>query len=105
MVPLLGTIGVQALAIAALAIAMLLLPDITAHANPALRFALLTYLAVHALVGGLMALHAVLRWRGGFVSAVRATDLRLAVLWNDYAAVAALIGLGFVFALAMGGQA
>ena len=65
-----------------------LLPLATAHANPALRLALLAYCAVHAGVAMLIAFHAALRWRGGFVSSIRATDVRIAVAWTDYAALA-----------------
>ena len=67
---------------------MVLLGDATLHANQALRFALYLYCAVHAAVAMLIAGHAAWRWREGYVSAVRATDLRLAVLWTDYSALA-----------------
>src|SRR5690606_32091592 len=67
---------------------MLLVVGPTEHANGALRFVLLTYCAVHAGVATLLALHAQLRWRGGFVSAIRATDMGITRAWTDYAALA-----------------
>lgn len=76
--------------------AIVLVPDPTSHANLALRVALLVYCAVHALVAMLLALHALLRWRGGFVSARRATDLRVTRAWTDYAAIAQVPAWGLI---------
>ena len=87
---LLGAAALSGLTAIILIAGMVLLPDITSHANPALRFALFCYCAIHAGVAMLLALHASLRWQGGYVSAVRATDMRLVVLWTDYAAIAQL---------------
>ena len=82
---------------------MLLLGDATAHANLALRFALYCYCAIHAGIAMLIALHASWRWVGGYVSTVRATDLRLSVLWTDYAAVALLPAWALLLLLAGAG--
>jgi len=54
---------------------------------------------VHAGIGLLFLLSNVLRIAGGWVSARRATDLRLTGLWLDYCAVTGAIGIGLVLAL------
>ena len=51
-------------------------------------------------IGALIAVHAALRHRSGFVSARRATDPVLAWLWNGYGAVACWTGLVLVLILA-----
>ncbi|NMA96674.1 MAG: cytochrome ubiquinol oxidase subunit I, partial [Phyllobacteriaceae bacterium] len=79
------------------------IPDPTGHANLALRFALLTYCAVHAGVAGLLAFHAFLRSRAGFVSALRATDMRITRAWTDYAAVVQLPAWAILLLLSGGG--
>jgi len=68
-----------------------------------LRFALYCYCAIHAGIAMLIALHASWRWVGGYVSTVRATDLRLSVLWTDYAAVALLPAWALLLLLAGAG--
>jgi cytochrome c oxidase subunit I+III len=80
------------------------LPDITAHANAAVSFAVLCYCMIHAGLALLISAHAWWRHRRGYVSMRRATDLRLAVIWQDYAAVAMLAGIGLVFFLATQGS-
>ncbi len=85
---LLASVSLGAITTLALIAGLALTPDPTSHANLALRFALLTYCAIHSGVSMLLALHAWLRWRGGYVSAIRATDMRVTALWTDYAALA-----------------
>ncbi|MCZ4344427.1 cytochrome c oxidase subunit I [Devosia neptuniae] len=87
---LLGAVGLALLAACACLIGIMMLDDPTSHANPALRLALFAYGALHATIAAIMAGHAWWRWRTGFVSALRATDLRLTVLWADYAALTLL---------------
>ncbi|MGV3575807.1 MAG: cytochrome c oxidase subunit I [Devosia sp.] len=82
--------GIGALTTLILIVGIVAVPDPKTHANLALRVALLTYCAIHALVAASLAFHALLRWRGGFVSAVRATDLRIVRAWTDYAGFAQL---------------
>jgi cytochrome c oxidase subunit I+III len=71
-----------------LIIGVIMVPDPTSHANLALRVVLMTYCAIHALVATLLAFHALLRWRRGFISATRATDMRTTRAWTNYAACA-----------------
>ncbi|HEV7290818.1 MAG TPA: cytochrome c oxidase subunit I [Devosia sp.] len=106
MASLVGSMVLHGVVILGLAYAMYVLPDPTSHANPALRFAILLYGVVHASVAALLALQGVLRCRGGYLSPRRATTLNLVVLWTDFAAATLLVGVGFVYALAMlGGSA
>lgn len=103
--PVLGLVQALVLGLAgllALALALVLVPSPTSHANHALRFALLTYCAVHSGVAALLALHALLRWRNGFVDATRATDLRVTRAWTDYAAVAQVPAWALLLLLAGG---
>jgi cytochrome c oxidase subunit I+III len=93
----------SALTMMACVAGLVLLGDATVHANFALRFALFTYCAVHAAVALLIAAHAAWRWRQGYVSAVRATDIRLTVLWTDYAAVALIPAWALMLLLAGAG--
>jgi len=82
---------------------MAIIPDPTAHANLALRFVILAYCAVHSAVAVLLALHAWLRCRGGFVSSARATDLRVTRVWTDFAAITQLPGWAVLLMLSSGG--
>ena len=84
---------------------VLALPDVTAHANAAVSLALLCYCMVHAGLAMLITAHAWWRHRQGYVSARRATDLRLALIWQGYAAAAMLAGVAMVFFLATQGGA
>ena len=84
---------------------IIMVPDPTSHANPALRVALLAYCAIHALVAGLLSFHAFLRWRGGFISSIRATDLRITRAWTDYAALVQLPSWALLLLLSWGGLA
>ncbi|MET3926732.1 cytochrome c oxidase subunit I [Devosia sp. 2618] len=101
---LLGAASLGGLTVIALLAGLMLVPNPTSHANVALRFALLTYCAIHAAIAMLMAIHASLRWQGGYISAVRATDLRLVVLWNDYGAIALLPAWALLAMLAGAGH-
>ncbi|MBD0417032.1 cytochrome c oxidase subunit I [Oryzicola mucosus] len=102
---LLGTAVLAALAAAACIVGMVQLGDATIHANISLRFALYAYCAIHAGIAMLIAAHAAWRWRGGYVSAVRATSLRLSVLWTDYATAALIPAWGLTLLLARSGGA
>jgi hypothetical protein len=70
-------------------------PSPLTHAYGAVSNALLLSVGVHAAIGALFALHAMLRGRGGFVSPRRNLDHALASSWHDYAALtgAAVLGL------------
>jgi cytochrome c oxidase subunit I+III len=82
---------------------ILALPDIKDHANPAVSFALLCYCMIHAGLAMLISGHAWWRHRQDYVSARRATDLRLALTWQAYSALAMLLGMTMVFFLATQG--
>ena len=84
---------------------VVLIPGITEHANPAIRFALFCYCAVHLGVAMLVSLHGAWRWHQGYVSARRATELRLAVLWTDFAAIALIPAWAILLLLANAGGA
>jgi cytochrome c oxidase subunit I+III len=100
MLQVLGALS-QALALAALATTIVLLADPTGHARNAVVFAILVFAIVHTGVAGLVSGHG--RWRlaQGYVSARRDTDLRLAVLWNDFASVTTLLGMLMCVGLSM----
>jgi cytochrome c oxidase subunit I+III len=100
---LLGAAALAGLTALACVVGMILGGDATVHANLALRYALYAYCAIHAGIAMLIAAHAAWRWREGFVSAVRATDLRLSVLWTDYAALALLPAWALIILLARSG--
>ena len=76
-----------------------LVPQPREHALGATASALLGFVVAHAGIGLLFLLSNVLRIAGGWVSARRATDLRLTGLWLDYCAVTGAIGIGLVLAL------
>ncbi|UXN74057.1 cbb3-type cytochrome c oxidase subunit I [Devosia sp. A8/3-2] len=69
------------------------------HARLAVIFVTMGYCALHCAIAALMAGHALWRWRQGYVSARRATDPELAMLWNLYAAAAIVPGLLLVLVL------
>ena len=87
------------------ALGMIQVEGAVEHANPALRVALLAYCAVHAVVAGLVTTHSAWRWHAGYISAVRATEMRLAVLWSDYALFALLPAGAVLFMLVNAGGA
>ena len=87
----------------ALVVGLAMVPAPTSHANLAMRFTLFVYCALHAGLATLLALHAAYRAHGGYVSAVRATDLRIVRLWTDYAALVQWPAWALLFMLANGG--
>ena len=93
---LLASAAAQAAACAFLALQFASAPDPTGHAAAAAIAALLCYALVHAGVGVLFAVSAWLRSRRGRISASRSIDVRLAALWQRYAA-----GSGAVVLLAV----
>ncbi len=102
---LLGSAGLSVVTILFCILGLLELGDARVHTNLALRFALYCYCAIHAGIAMLIAVHASWRWRSGHVSAIRATDLRLSVLWTDYAAVALVPAWALIILLAGMGSA
>lgn len=102
---LLVSAGLSAMTALSCVVGLVLLGDATVHANLALRFALYTYCAIHAGVAMLVTAHAAWRWREGYVSAIRATDLRLATLWTDYAALTLIPAWGLMVLLSRSGGA
>jgi cytochrome c oxidase subunit I+III len=103
--PLLGAAGLAGLTALACVAGIVLLESPTLHANGALRLALLTYCAIHSGIAMLITAHAAWRWHEGYVSAVRATSLRLSVLWTDYAALALIPAWVLMVLLARSGGA
>ncbi len=102
---LLGAAALAGLTALACVAGIVLVDTPTLHANGALRFAMLTYCAIHAGIAMLITAHAAWRWHAGYVSAVRATPLRLSVLWTDYAAVSLLPAWTLIVLLARSGGA
>ena len=68
-------------------------PDPTGHAHLATGFVILVYAGIRSMIGMIFVLHALLRHRGGFLSARRSLDLRIGKIWHDYTAVTGLIAL------------
>ncbi|WP_182083889.1 cytochrome c oxidase subunit I [Aureimonas sp. ME7] len=99
--PILG--GAFAAQIIAAGVAVwLMLSDVpapTSHAYLAVTAAFPAYVALHAAIGALLAGLGIWRCMAGFVSPRRSADLRTMSLWHDYTAAAALLSLGFLFAL------
>jgi cytochrome c oxidase subunit I+III len=96
---LLVAVGAQLTVIGALAVVASYAPDPTLHAYGAATFVLVIFVILHAGLGMLFALLAWWRCRRGYVSPARSFDLRLARLWQDYAAVTGLATLAFIYAL------
>jgi cytochrome c oxidase subunit I+III len=89
---------------AALACACLLalaaaIPEPSRHALPATMVAILAYAALHAALGLVFAGHGLWRWRSGHLSARRSLDLRIAMPFQAYTAVAGAVALAAVAAL------
>jgi len=101
-VPLwLGLVGATQLAAAFLFLLMAAqIPAPTSHAHQATSLAILVYAAIHAGIGAIFAMHGFWRWHGGYLSALRSLDLRIARIWHDYAAVTGLVSLAATFLLA-----
>ena len=76
-------------------------PAPTAHAHQATLFVILVYAGVRAALGAILALHGLWRWHGGYVSARRSLDLRIALLWHGYAAATGLVALAATMLLAL----
>src|SRR5690606_31380777 len=68
----------QAAGFATFLLMALQVPDPTAHAHLAVIFVVLIYAAIHAGIGVILALHGLWRWHGGYLSALRSLDLRIA---------------------------
>ena len=66
--------------------------------------AVIGYTMLHASLGVLFTAYTLARCKAGYVSAVRATDMRGAALWQIYTAITGLGGLALVV-LAPGGMA
>lgn len=99
-----GWIGVALIALIAAVAALTVMigdviPDPREHALGATAAALLTYIAVHAVIGMLFLISNLLRIAGGFVSPRRVIDLRLTGLWLYYTAATGTIALALVLAL------
>ena len=88
-----------ALACACLVALALAIPEPSRHALPATMVAILAYAALHAALGLVFAGHGLWRWRSGHLSARRSLDLRIAMPFQAYTAVAGAIALAAVAAL------
>jgi cytochrome c oxidase subunit I+III len=95
-----GAVALQLLAAAALLALMAGVGDVTLHARSAVVFVTLGYCALHCGIAALIAGHAIWRHVQGFVSARRQTDPNLALLWNLYAGLAVVPGVGLALLLA-----
>ncbi|MGQ3355312.1 MAG: hypothetical protein ACT6XS_11835, partial [Phreatobacter sp.] len=62
-----------------------------AHAYDAVTTVLLAYAVVHLVVAGLMLAFVATRLAGGWGSAARTLELRVAALWSGYAAFATVV--------------
>ncbi len=71
------------------------------HAYAATTTFLLGYCALHAGLTAVMSIHALLRWRRGYISPLRSLDLRVIRLWGLYTTVVTLIVLALVHGLPM----
>lgn len=86
----------QLAAIGALTALTPLVPAPSQHAYGAVTLALVVYLILQAAVATLFALLAWWRCRRGFISPMRSLDLRIARLWQDYAAATGIATLVLV---------
>jgi cytochrome c oxidase subunit I+III len=75
------------------------LPDPTIHAYAATSTAILGYVALHVFMGAIFALYGLHRGGAGYLSPARSLDLRIALLWHDYAAATGLLALVLLFAM------
>ncbi|MBB3997297.1 cytochrome c oxidase subunit I [Aureimonas pseudogalii] len=100
-VPMLAGAALAQVLAAALGVWLLAVhvPDPTRHAYPALVFAFLAYLVLHAAIGAVLAGFGIWRCRAGFVARDRLGDLAIGTLWHDYTAAATLIAVLFLAAL------
>lgn len=74
------------------------LPDPTRHAYDATLWVIGGYVGFHALLIAAMALFVIARIWAGHVTPAKTGDIRVLVLWTDYTALIALIGLGAAYA-------
>lgn len=88
-----------ALACACLVALATAIPEPSRHALPATMVAILAYAALHAALGLVFAGHGLWRWRSGHLSARRSLDLRIAMPFQAYTAVAGALALAAVVAL------
>jgi len=77
---------------------LLLAPAPGGHAYAATVWVLCLYAAAHAGLGALIAAYGFFRARAGWVSAVRAVELRALVLWQGYVALTGIVVLLLVHA-------
>jgi cytochrome c oxidase subunit I+III len=88
----LGASALGALALAAAAvISLMIAPDPTGHAYGATVVVVAGYWLVHAGLACLLAGYSLARHRAGYISANRRTEIRIARLWSDYAALVAVV--------------
>jgi cytochrome c oxidase subunit I+III len=85
-------LGLVALATAAVTVFTRTTHD--AHAYDATLWVVAGYVLFHATVAGLMTVFLALRAAAGYLSARRVGEAGVVRLWTDYAAIAALLGLG-----------
>lgn len=97
---ILGSAGAAGITALSLLFIILRVPDATAQANAAVSFTILAYCMFHATLAMLISLYGWWRRRQGYVSDRRATALRIAVIWQDYAALATFLGIAMVLFLA-----
>jgi cytochrome c oxidase subunit I+III len=83
----------HAIAFIAMLALMMRVPAPTGHAYGAVTMVLLGYVALHVLLGAVLAGYGYWRSRAGYVSAVRAYDLRIGRSWHAYAAATGLLSL------------
>jgi cytochrome c oxidase subunit I+III len=91
------TAAIQALAFALLFVVALAAPDPTRHAYAAVTMLLLAYCCLHCGIAFLFAVMSFARACAGHVSAARWSDLRVARLWQDYAAAVGLATLAILW--------
>ncbi|WP_338610944.1 cytochrome c oxidase subunit I (plasmid) [Pelagibacterium nitratireducens] len=92
------TIVVDIVAIVFISLAIVALPDPRNHAHLATAAALLGFGWIHATLGLLFGLNALMKTVDGYVSKRRNLPLRLASLWHDYTAATAIV-IGAMLAL------
>jgi cytochrome c oxidase subunit I+III len=90
---LLLTLVAQLVTVLAFVLMALQVPAPTSHAQQATLFVILLYGGIRSAIGVLFAGYGLWRDYAGYLSVRRSLDLRIGVLWHDYAAATALIGL------------
>jgi len=98
----LGVAGTGHVAVlAGFLILMTAVPDPSRHAYLAATFVLLGYVTLHAGLGVMFAGYGIARSRSGYVSTLRALDLRIGAQWHRYTAITSLITLLLIHGLPM----